>query len=148
MCDPDGSGLESLMGVFRLPNEDIRVIRRFLSVFILFSSPKRPTFYFCHFSSVLICYFFGQTFCYFFISGWHSWDLIWRLLSAATERYRWFLWSSKELWWVWCVCELKSNFDLFKIALKWVCQSLLLQNLPLLSHSWHPCLQHRLITID
>ena len=25
MCDPEGNGLESLMGVFRLPNSDIRV---------------------------------------------------------------------------------------------------------------------------
>ncbi len=30
MCDPEGNGLESMMGVFRLPNVDIRVSETFL----------------------------------------------------------------------------------------------------------------------
>lgn len=32
MCDAEGNGLESLMGVFRLPNADIRVRRLYFSL--------------------------------------------------------------------------------------------------------------------
>ena len=57
MCDPEGNGLESLMGVFRLPNSDIRVrefsfsvewcYMEFISLVIMFTHIRIHVFLSC-----------------------------------------------------------------------------------------------------
>ena len=53
MCDAEGNGLESLMGVFRLPNADVRVCAFCLTSISL--SPLLEFYQYSYFDRLCLC---------------------------------------------------------------------------------------------